>query len=122
VRAAFEQWPEANPFEPADPEHLRAWLICRAGWREATPIELPAEATPHMLDLMRTSIEAAIRACGGHAFLTQHRDVVYVVRPKSVAYAAMGFAQFVELREAVEQVIEAEIGVTADQLLEELAA
>jgi hypothetical protein len=122
VKEAFEQWPEANAFEPTDPEHLRAWLICRAGWRDATPIELPAEATPHMLDLMRTSIEAAIRACGGHAFLTQHKNAVYVVRPKSIAYAAMGFAQFVALREAVEQVIETEIGVTADQLLGEWAA
>lgn len=117
VRAAFDSWPEKHVFEPMNEEHLRSWLICRAGWRDATPIELPDGMTAAMIDRVRLVIEAAIRAAGTHCFLVQHKDAVYVVRPKSIAYGAMGQAEFGALREAVEQVIEAEIGVSAETLL-----
>jgi hypothetical protein len=33
IKAAFLHWPEKHEFQPEDPEHLRAWLLCRAGYK-----------------------------------------------------------------------------------------
>lgn len=122
IAAAFEQWPEDHSFTPESAEHLRAWLTCKAGWRESTPIHMPDMATDRMKDLFRLSIEAAIAAAGGTAFVVPYRDVVAVIRPKSIAWDKIDQKEFGKLRDAVSDVIEAEIGVKADDLLREKAA
>lgn len=100
---------------------LRAWLICKAGYRESTPIHMPDLATERLRDLFRLSIEAAIAAAGGVAFVVPYRDVVAVVRPRSIAWDKLGQTEFSRLRDAVSDVIEAEIGVKVEDLLREEA-
>ncbi len=122
IKAAFEQWPDGHDFTPESSEHLRAWLTCKAGYRESTPIHMPDMATDRMRDLFRLSIEAAITAAGSVAFVVPYRDVVAVVRPKSIAWDKIDQREFSQLRDAVSDVIEAEIGVSVDKLLAETAA
>lgn len=122
IRKAFDQWPETHEFTPDNPEHLRAWLTCKAGYRDSTPIHLPEEATESMRVLFRLGLEAAIRAANGYAFVTPYRDAVAVHTPKSIAWDKLNQREFGALRTAVEDVIKAEIGLDADQLLEEQAA
>lgn len=122
VNAAFGTWPENHPFQPESADHLRAWLTCKAGYRESTPIHMPDMATDRMRDLFRLSIEAAICAAGGVAFVVPYQDVVAVIRPKSIAWDKLDQKEFGRLRDAVSDVIEAEMGVKAEQLLAEKAA
>lgn len=122
IKAAFHHWPSGHEFTPDSPEHLRAWLTCRAGYRDSTPIYLPDDATETMRVLFRLGIEAAIRAANGYAFVTPYRDAVAVHTPKSIAWDKLNQKDFGALRTAVEDVIKAETGLDAEQLLTEQAA
>ena len=122
IERAFENWPEGHEFQPESREHLRAWLTCKAGYRESTPIHMPDMATDRMRDLFRLSIEAAISAAGGAAFVVPYRDVVAVVRPKSIAWDKIDQREFSKLRDAVSDVIETETGIKVDHLMREQAA
>lgn len=122
VAKAYENWPEHHDFQPENSEHLRSWLTCKAGYRESTPIHMPDMATDRMRDLFRLSIEAAITAAGGVAFVVPYRDVVAVVRPKSIAWDKIDQREFSKLRDAVSDVIEAETGIKVEDLMREKAA
>ena len=49
---AFKNWPEAHEFKPESPEHLRAWLLCKAGHCETIDIHVPAGANLSMHPMM----------------------------------------------------------------------
>lgn len=122
IHAAYQQWPESHDFQPRSSEHLRAWLTAKAGWRDTTQIDLPEESTESMKRLFALSIEAAIKASGGTAFVVPYRDCVAVVTPRSIAWDKIDQKEFGKLRDGVTDLIEAVVGVTADQLLKEKAA
>lgn len=119
ISAAFENWPETHDYQPESREHLRAWLTCKAGYREATPVMLPDDATETMRVLFRLSIEAAINAAGGVAFVVPYRDSVAVIRPKSIAWDKVAQKEFNAIRDAVEDVIRSETGLDPEILLRE---
>jgi hypothetical protein len=121
INNAFAQWPEGHDFQPDNSEHLRAWLIAKAGWREATPIALPENATDAMQVLFRLSIEAAIKAAGGTAFVVPYRRGVAVVRPKSMAFSEMSQQEFSKLRDAITDILEATLGCKVEELTKEAA-
>lgn len=117
IRKAFENWPENSDFTPENEDHLRAYLTAKAGFRESTPVMLPEDATGHMRDLFRLGIEAAVRAAGGHAFVVPYRDGAAVIRAKSIAFSKLGQREFADVRSRIEDVILAETGMHADDLL-----
>ena len=119
ISSAFEAWPEAHEYQPESREMLRAWLTCKAGYREATPVMLPDDATEPMRVLFRLSIEAAINAAGGVAFVVPYRDSVAVIKPRSIAWDKIGQKEFNAVRDAVEDVIKAETGLDPEELLRE---
>ncbi|MCB0066586.1 MAG: hypothetical protein KDD77_05520 [Caldilineaceae bacterium] len=122
IAAAFEQWPEGHEFQPDNSEHLRAWLTCKAGYREATYIELPDGSTEGMQRLFALSIENAIKSADGHGFVVPYRSGVAVIKPKSINWHTLGQREFGAVRAAVEDVIKAETGLDAEQLLRSKAA
>lgn len=120
LSAAYENWPEHNEFQPDNREHLRKYLICAAGYRESVDIALPySEDEPSLAKLAAISMEAAIRAAGAYAFVRPDPagGRVAVYRARSIAWDTIGQREFAEVRSAVEDVIEAQIGVTAFELL-----
>lgn len=121
INNAFKQWPEAHEFQPDDAEHLRAWLICKAGWRESTPIAMPDTMTDAMQVLFRLSIESAIRAAHGRAFVVPYRRGVAVHTPKSMAFAEMPQQEFAKLRDAITDILEATLGCKVDELTRDAA-
>lgn len=123
IAAAFSQWPEGHSFQPANSEDLRAWLICKAGpdWREATPILLGEDADAATRAMFRMGIEAAVRAAHGKAFVIPFGVGVAVVTPKSMSFSKMSQSEFSRLRDAISDVIEAELGCKIDQLTREAA-
>jgi hypothetical protein len=119
IQAAFHQWKENHEFQPDNSEHLRAWLLCKAGYRTNTVIEPPSSMDEIAYYDFVASVEGVMRAMDGHGFVVMHDGVVVIVRPKSIAWHKIGQREFGRLRDAVTDIIEAEIGVSADQLLRE---
>jgi hypothetical protein len=117
IAAAHAQWPEAHEFQPDNAEHLRAWLTCKAGYRETTVLRLPGSLSEQMQLLFRLGIEAALAGGRGPAFVVPIEGGVAVVRPKSISFSTLGQSAFAEVRSAIEDVIAAETGLQPDDLL-----
>lgn len=120
IRAAFHHWPEAHDFQPDSDQHLRKWLLCRAGYRDVTTIPCEfAEHEPAVLKLVALAAEGAVKAAKGHAFIRPHGAGIAVFSAKSIKWDELDQKAFGKVREAVEEVIRAEIGIDPDQLLKE---
>ncbi len=110
VNKAFENNRSNIPF--ADPEHLRAWLLCEAG--HCAPFEVPADAARVMgangyADfLCRLMYQAAARK---HAFaeVDEARGVVTIKMPHSVSWARLDQRAFAPIRDACYEIIETRI-------------
>ena len=111
IKQAFDNWPEAHEFTPESPEHLRAWLTCKAGWRKSTPIQFGSRTDQSLMVLAMT---AAIRAAGGNAFVVPHGTGVAVIAPRSMCFKGMGQQEFGLLRDSIEGVIELETGINCE--------
>jgi hypothetical protein len=61
----------------------------------------------------------ALRKAGFYAWTFPHEDGSLLVTPKSMAFDKLDRDEFGQLRDAIEHVIETEIGVPADQLIKE---
>lgn len=127
VNKAFEQWPEHAEFQPESAEHLRKYLICRAGpqWRNVTEIPVPfAEDQPGLTRLAAHMMQQAAEAAGGYAFprVDMNGGRVALYTAKSIKFSEMSHLEFNALSEAVDEVIRAEIGVEPDALLKAEAA
>ena len=122
IRAAFDNWPDSHDFAPDSPEHLRCWLLCKAGYREVRTFELP-EANPVMMARMMEFAETLMEHAGdGHRFGRWRGNVLSVFKPKSIAWDKLGQREFGAVRSAVEDVIKAETGLDPDKLLKEAEA
>lgn len=120
IRAAFAHWPEGHDFDPDDETHLRKWLLCKAGFRTVTPIEADyADDQPAMLQLVALTVEQALRAANGGGFVRIHGNAIVVFAAKSIAFDKIKRAEWNDIRDKVEAVIEQELNMPADQLLKE---
>ncbi len=120
INAAFVHWPEGAEFVPSESEHLRSWLLCKAGYCERTPVEYPAgDVSPHYTKLMAIACESALRASNGRGFIRVHGDQIVVFTPKSIAWDKLDQKQFNDIRDKVTDVIEDVLGVRAELLLTE---
>lgn len=108
IKDAFDNWPEAHEFTPENPEHLRAWLICKAGWREAKAYDLGDKADAAVVAI---ALEAGIKAARGVAFVRVIGRSVAVITPLSMDFRKMGQAEFGLLRDAITDLIKAETGI-----------
>lgn len=127
VKAAFDHWPEHAEFRPESAEHLRKYLICRAGpqWRNVTEIPVPfAEDQPGLTRLAAHMMQQAAEAAGGYAFprVDMNGGRVALYTAKSIRFGEMSHLDFCALSDAVDEVLRAEIGVSADELLKAEAA
>lgn len=120
IAVAFHHWPESfEEFSPDSAEHLRAWLICKAGpeFRNVTTFELPHADDPVVVARMMEFAEDLLESSNGFGRwkgLTLHKFT-----PKSMSFEKMGRKEFNALREAITEVIEGVIGMDAETLLKE---
>jgi hypothetical protein len=123
IHAAYQQWPEASSFQPANSEDLRAWLICKAGpeFRRSTPILLDPDADEATKEVFRIGIQEAIKAATGKAFVIPFGSGVAVVAPVSMSFSRMDQRTFSRLRDAITDIIEAELGCKVEDLAKEAA-
>lgn len=123
IRAAFHHWPEAHEFQPDSEEHLRKWLLCKAGYRDVTmiPVEF-ADDQPGLVKRITIAAESAVKAAGGYAFLRPHGEGIAVFAAKSIKWDTLDQKQFNAIRDAVESVIESETGLKPDEILKQTEA
>ena len=122
LRAMFLHWPENAQFSPESEEHLRKFILIRAGYRETTDIPVTfAEDQPGLTKLTALSIEAALKAAGAYAFIRPHPDggLVRVFKAKSIAFDKIGQAEFNALNDAVETAYAQETGLDPEQVLKQ---
>jgi hypothetical protein len=115
-------WPDSHEFRPDSPEHLRAYLLCKAGHRKVREINVAySDHNPQLAKLTALAIEAAIKEAGAIAFVRPDAvgGRVAVYTPKSVNWTECNQKDFAKVAEAVEQIIEDAIGIKADDLLKE---
>lgn len=63
-------------------------------------------------------VEASIRAAGSYAMPVLHKDELVIFKPRSISFAKLGHAEFCKLNDAVEAVVEQEVGVPVETLLQ----
>ena len=123
LRAMYQHWPEtAAEFQPESEEHLRKFVLIKAGHRETTDIPVTfAEDQPGLTKLTALSIEAALKAAGAYAFIRPHPDggLVRVFKARSIAFNQMGQAEFNALNDAVETAYAQETGLDPEQVLKQ---
>jgi len=125
LRAAFMHWPERHPFQPTSEEHLRAWLLIEAGHHDVEFIAYPDDASEAVKALFRLAIEATHAACHrkrGYASLRVSAGGVEVFTAKSINWSQVSQREFGPIRDAIQDIIETALGVSAEQLLTERAA
>lgn len=118
----FHHWPEHAEFRPESEEHLRKWVLIKAGHREATDIPVDwTEDQPALARLASLAIEASVKAAGAFAFVRPHPEggMVRVFRAKSIAFGSLGQADFNRLNDEVEAAYRAETGLEADVVLKQ---
>lgn len=115
IRAAYMHWPEHHERQFSSETECRIWLQMQAGAREVGGV-LPLAGIKKQHALMLG--EMFIRSAGAHAHIEIDGTTITVWRPKSISFAKMKQDDFTALSNAVEDVIAAEIGITADELLQ----
>lgn len=115
IAAVYGQWPELHDFQPDSPEHLRAWLLVKAGYRRSTYIDSAGLDHSALVPVLT----AGMRAAGTYAWLVEHHGRLAIVAPRTIRFEALGHKAFCSLERAVEDVIYAETGIDPGRALEE---
>lgn len=123
LRVMFKNWPEQHEFQPESEEHLRKWVIAKAGHRESTDIAVEFSDNAVSPETC-AAIESAIKSAGAYAFVRPHAcgGLVRVYRPKSIAFSTLTQGAFNKLNDDVEAIYKNETGVDADVALKTRAA
>ena len=120
IKTAFDNWPEAQEFQPYSAEHLRAWLVCKSGtrWREVQVIELWPDAPVQMVAMVVQGAMEAARKRGVFSFVEARANAVFVFTPKSIAFASMSHRDFNTLSADIDHVLTS-VGFEPEQLSKE---
>jgi hypothetical protein len=124
IARAAEHWPHGqDPFSDKDyvgglhlkdPDKLRAWLQCKAGYYDV--IAFPF-GTENALARLVQRIRGDGKFCFIDTKVVNKEPAACVFTPTSIAYDEMDETEFRPIREAVFALIEEITGVTAEQLV-----
>lgn len=113
LRPAFVQWPEAHPFRPLNPEHLRSWLLVQAGWCDVAELTLVSSAFASTVGRVLQYFMSDTRV-----FFEVRGARVRKLTPKSIAFNACREVQFEQILQQCIDIIETVTGSSIDQLKE----
>jgi len=115
----FANWPPSYElFQPMSVEHLRKWLIYKAGW--CTMRELAIEG-PNKHVIM-TALKFFTESGGQNVFFTTTAKSIREYRPRSTAYNKCKEADFKRIMDHSFDLIESIIGVPIEALKREATA
>jgi hypothetical protein len=118
LAAVRQHWPESHRFQPDNAEHLRAWLLVRAGHHTVKTFHLSDDAT-EMASLIPVIIATMT---GRHSWARSHGNELHVCVPESIAFDKIGHQAFCKLNDDVDEVIRAETGLDPERLIKETEA
>jgi len=110
IDLGLQAWPEGFEFQPEGVseqdrrEHLRAWLLCRAGWRRMIGQPLEPGAGDVETDRFWAAMLYASRHC--IVFRVEHEGKKFGVAPKSIAWGECDPIDFRTVFEEVKFLIE----------------
>lgn len=119
---AHKHWPETHEFEPSSEEHLRAWLLCKAGYRTTTHYSL-SDIPEKRRDVVVQTVAAVIgQVLAGKefAFVAPHRDGLAVHTPQSIRFEKLDEGKFLPISGKVFAVIGEVIGVDMEKVVQEI--
>jgi hypothetical protein len=114
ISAAFFHWPEETTFTPDNAEHLRAYLLCKAGWRDSEFIEYSGsrQDNERLADILDIQFRRERRK-GVYVFITLAPGGVYIHRPRSINKNDMRRLEFREYAERVYALIVESLGLSS---------
>lgn len=125
VKIAMEAWPESHDYQPRGLtlrqrfEDLRAWLICRAGWRvEVMRLDLTTPPAPSALVELCRGLAAVARETP--TFPVERDGIVHFVQPKSISWRECSHEDFRPVFDEVLYIVEQETGVKVEFIKQEL--
>jgi len=118
VSVAYEHWPENyTKFRPESSEHLRAWLLCKAGWITEVSLEMKPGRVMNNTALAIMSLD---RQRGLFSWVRQRGESIVIFAPRSISYKAAKHREVCRVFQDAEDIICEIIGVRdGDQLLKE---
>lgn len=118
MKAVYDQWPEAHRFQPDNAEHLRAWLLVRAGHHTVHTFSPDGDQ-----DSFAKWVPVIIATMTGkHAWCRAHGSELHVCVPLSIAFDKLEHKAFCKLNDDVDEVIRLDTGLDPDKLLKEAEA
>ena len=121
IARAFENWPEKHEFSPENPEHLRAWLLVKAGYRSIFGESMNRLSSPlSMVEFVKAAMSRQ-RSCGGYSFVTDYNGSIVQLVPHSIAFHQLDEDQIRPIRDAVYQLIEQHTGIPVVALKKEVS-
>ncbi len=124
VAAAFDQWPHDHGFQPEDSEHLRAYLLIMAGWKEQAEVQF-SKGDPEAIEAAAITLKVMMKKLGKRVFANVDMDAKKIigVMPRSIAYMTkqeMDHFEACRIFGRIDDIICATICVeSTDKLLEE---
>jgi hypothetical protein len=113
IELAFLNWPGSHRFNPDSSEHLRAWLLVSANYRDVIHDDPARPRVEFITDVIRRTRET------GYAFPAVHGDGLAIAFPRSINWDTLDQREFSPIAEAVYAIIEKVIGVDIETLKKE---
>jgi hypothetical protein len=113
---AFSNWPTGyENFQPMSTEHLRKWLIYKAGW--CTMRELAIDGPNKRIVV--TALKFFLESGNQETFYTTTAKSIREYRPKSIAWNKCKEAEFKKVLDRSAEIIESIIGMPIEALKKE---
>lgn len=111
IALAFENWPHAHEFKPADAEHLRAWLAIEAEHFEALTVPADIAAKPHSIAAVGMFL------CNGrrHFRMGTSNGKLVLLRPLTMRKGEIKVQEFRAMSARIFEIVESITGITPDQ-------
>lgn len=116
IARAFDNWPEDEKFQPEDAEHLRSFLLIKAGHFQKLDIRCDNPDAISLEDQLRTIIQ---NVADKPPLLHTYPWGVRLYWPKSISYSELGRAEFNTICERVFEVLSAKLRVDIKDLKRE---
>ena len=119
LRAMYNHWPETvEEFQPHSEEHLRKWILCRAGHGSVVQtLTMPRTSNPSLMAALMAFAEQLLEI--DNRFGRWKGSTLAIYEAKSIAFHKLGQAEFNKLNDEVEAAYKEVTGLEPDEVLKQ---
>lgn len=119
LRAMYHHWPEkVEEFQPHSEEHLRKWILCKAGHGTVVQtLTMPRTSNPSLMAALMSFAEQLLEI--DNRFGRWKGSTLAIYEAKSIAFHKLGQAEFNKLNDEVEAAYKEVTGLDADEVLKQ---